>query len=118
MPAALASSPAGSARPSASATSMASRAGSASNAAILEKPACTAIRLPCISARSMATLFEDLDAEPAPIDAMSLNETVSDIHHFHEVHLRPVRRRARILPHQSAAVGEKSLAVTSSQRRR
>jgi hypothetical protein len=46
---------------------------------------------------------------------MPLNEPVSKVHGLHEIHLLPVRRRARIFPDQPFAVGEKALAVALPQ---
>lgn len=51
------------------------------------------------------------DAPPAPVDAVSADQSVLDLHDFDEVHLLTVRRLPRILPGGTASVGKETCAV-------
>src|ERR1700704_5283941 len=59
----------------------------------------------------VAILLKDLDTEPAPIDAVAVDQPILDLHHLDEIHLLAVRRRARIFPHQLLAIGEETAAI-------
>ncbi len=48
-------------------------------------------------------LEEHVDALPAPIDAMGLDEPVLDFHHLDKVHLLAVGALAWILPGRAAS---------------
>src|SRR5437660_8431676 len=51
--------------------------------------------------------LENTEAEPAPIDAMALDQAVTiEIHRFHEIHLLALAGIARVFPNQSLAIGE------------
>src|SRR5215467_2824032 len=99
-PAIAASSPAGSARPSIRAPTMASRAGSASAAATAENPAWTVTDSDMASLAAMVAFLQELNAEPAPIDAMVLDQAVLQLHDLDKVDLLALIGKARVFPHQ------------------
>lgn len=53
-------------------------------------------------------------AQPAPINAVALNQAIFDLHDFSEVHLVAIGCRSWIFPHQDVAVGEDRIAVRFS----
>ena len=55
-----------------------------------------------------------LTPNQAPIDTMLADETVLDLHRFDEIHLIAIRRLARILPDQPAAIGEEAITEVTA----
>src|SRR5205823_7987451 len=99
-PAIVANSPAGNARPSMRPPMMASRAGSASAAATGENPAWTITGSFMALLAAVMAFLQDLDAEPAPIDTMVLDQAVLQLHDLDEVDLLALVGKAWIFPHQ------------------
>lgn len=55
--------------------------------------------------------FDDLHTAPSPIYAVILDQPVSYLHHFEEIHLLAVRRGTRIFPYEKASVGEVAATI-------
>src|SRR5437588_11739013 len=63
-------------------------------------------------------VLDDLDASPTPVDAVTLDQAVGDLHDLDEIHLLAVGCIAGVLEdHRSAAVGEIAGPVVGAQRR-
>src|SRR5690242_2639946 len=59
----------------------------------------------------------ELDAVPAPVDAMMLDQPVSDLHDFDDVHLLPVAGLPRVFPGHAAAISQEAHAEALPLRR-
>src|SRR6266540_5856158 len=62
----------------------------------------------------VCVVLQHPDPEPAPVDAMALDQAVRDFHHFGEVHLLAAGRFARVFPEQRAAVSQVAGAVVAA----
>jgi hypothetical protein len=60
----------------------------------------------------IAVLLKELDAEPAPVDAVAADQPVRYLHHLDKIHLFAIGFLTRIFPHQLAPVCEEALAIS------
>jgi len=61
--------------------------------------------------------LEDTHAEPAPVNAMLLDEAVFNLHRFHKILLVGIGTLARIFPNQPFAIGKITLPIKLPRRR-
>ena len=60
------------------------------------------------AAKSGLAPVEHVQRIPAPVDPVAMDQSALDFHHFHELHLVVPWRRARIFPHDHAAIAEET----------
>src|SRR5206468_2953847 len=73
-------------------------------------------RYPCSPAIFVA--LQDSEAEPAPVDAVTLDEAlIIEVHRLDEIHLLAFGGVSRVFPYQALAVGEIAGPVILAYRR-
>src|ERR1700739_2583303 len=65
----------------------------------------------------LMAVVQHIQGVPAPVDAVTPDQAVLDLHDLDEIHLVAIGRDARIFPGHDAAIGEKSLLEALALRR-
>ncbi len=65
----------------------------------------------------VSVVFQNVEAEPPPVDPVLLNQTGLDLHYLDKIHLLAVGRTMRIFPDNRPTVRKVAVSVESPDRR-